>query len=147
MGGAPRSWGVRKRGCGKLSEKKRGRRNPQYKFSPNTKPLYSWGPDLGMARSLVFKQSPLSPTVKPCHSALCCRVDVEAKYSCASSSGVWPTYPTLHLYCLPKGPGKALPTGWHHLEKKNSLNTRLPSSVPGVEKTMNLPPITSCNLP
>lgn len=30
---------LRKKGCGKLSEKKRGRRNPQYKFSPNTKPL------------------------------------------------------------------------------------------------------------
>lgn len=52
-------------------------KNLQYKlpyslrdgFSPSTK-LCSWGPDLNMASSLDFAQSPLSPTVKLCHSAL-----------------------------------------------------------------------------
>ena len=62
-------------------------------------PLCCWVPDLGMAKNLIFAQSPLGRTIKfksynSTFSGYKPTFDTEAKYTL--SAGVWLTGPTLH---------------------------------------------------
>ena len=132
MGGAPQSWGIRKTGCGKLSEKKEEEsvsfrihsRNCFTAFemvSYQVQSLCTIGTQPQVRSGAQESSEPNSEAVTLCIELLegvlnRCRSQI---HTCSIPRDA-AQLPSFHHCCQHKEPGKALPMRWHRLERKVS---------------------------